>query len=375
MNMKVKNQMNNSRIAGVCLLLLSCITGCDHYERKGDVTPDITVNEQSLNLFVGETAQLKASPVEVAFTWLSEDPEVATVDDHGLVTAVSGGATVIVARSGDMSCNVPVNSLVKIPLTGFSLNVASVEANPGTQAELWVIPEPSNANDASLPEWHSRDRNIATVDYKGVITGVNEGTVDVVCTINGIERVAGVVVWATKPFKGPHTLSADNPYTLKAVDFDYGGRGNAWNDNNTGANQAGTAGTNYRVNNGDNNAGSVGIEGAGNNLGYTVAGEWLVYTIQVEDAGDYKVEAEIACNGNSVYRIELDGVFNDGYWKSWIPVISSPQYASTGGWSNYQWKTEDNHVMTLTAGEHRIRFVFGNPTAFNFRNLRFTYQP
>lgn len=375
MNMKVKDTMKNSSIiAGVCLLLLGCIAGCDDYERKGVVTPEVTVNEHSLDLFVGETSQLKAGPTELTFTWSSEDAGVATVDGNGLVTAVGEGATFIVASSGGMSCRVPVSSLIRIPLTGFSLNVTSIEANPGTKAELWVTPEPLNANDASLPEWRSLNNNIAVVDYKGVITGVSEGTTDVVCTINGIKQVVSVVVWVTRPFRGPHTLSAAAPCTLKAADFDYGGRGNAWNDTNTGANQAGTAGTKYRTDNGDNNSGSVGIEGAGNNLGYTSAGEWLVYTIDVADAGDYKVEAEIACNGNSVYRMELDGIFDGTFWRDWIPVFTSPQYASTGGWGSYQWKTESNHILTLTEGEHRIRFVFGTPTAFNFRALRFTYQ-
>ena len=54
-----------------------------------------------MELFCGETRQLTASPTESTFSWVSEDPEIADVDVHGMVTAKSKGNTRIVVSSGD----------------------------------------------------------------------------------------------------------------------------------------------------------------------------------------------------------------------------------------------------------------------------------
>lgn len=355
--MNVKNAIKNGNIiAGVCLFLLVCMTACDNFERKEEVFPEITVNEHSLELFVGETAQLKAGPTELSFTWSSEDTGIATVDGNGLVTAVADGATFIIARSGDMTCRVPITSITRIPLTGFSLNAMSVEANPGTKAELWTILEPLNANDASLPEWISFDKDIATVDYKGVITGVGEGNTKVQCTINGITKSVDVEVWVTKPFNGPHILSASAPYKLNAIDFDFGGPGNAYHDGDSGN----SGGNGYRANNGDPNGGQVDI-GGDLAVGWTSNGEWLIYTIDVEDAGKYHVSLDAAVNSSSAYRIEVDGE----------NVTGTVSIGATGGWSSWAW-IDIEQPITFTKGRHKLRFYFES-AAFNFRSLQFTF--
>jgi hypothetical protein len=178
----------------IYILALVCATGCDDYQRKGIVTPEITVNAKSLNLFVDETAQLTASPTELTFTWMSEDDDVATVNDLGLVVATGDGTTFIVVRSGDMTRKTPVTAVTRIPLTGFSLNVESITINRTVKTEIWAILDPTNTNDASLPIWRSLNTDIATVDYKGLITGVSSGATSVTCSINGTVKSVSVTV-------------------------------------------------------------------------------------------------------------------------------------------------------------------------------------
>ena len=362
-----------SIILSVCFLALCFITGCSDYERKGVVTPEITVNTQSLSLFVGGTEQLKASPVGLSFSWTSEDEEVATVDGAGLVTATGEGNTFIVVRSGDMTCRLPVSVVVKIPMTGFRLSVTEMELNPKARRSVVVILEPENANDASHPVWSSRNTDVATVDYKGEITGVGVGVVDIACTINGIVKTVSVDVWLTKPFKGPHIISAAEPFILKAADFDIGGEGNAFHDTNTGANQAGQTGTNYRINNGDSNSGSVGIQSDQESIGYTSDGEWLIYTIEVQDAGEYYLSLDAAVNATSRYRIELlEGEHIGGDFSNWRNMTGTVTVSQTGGWSNWAWLDIANPV-TLPAGTQKIRYYF-ETAALNFRNLKFTHS-
>ena len=74
----------------------------------------VTLSESSLVLDVGETAQLTAAVVPEGTTdelvWSSSNPDVATVDENGLVTAVGPGRTVISAAAGSVSaeCSVTV---------------------------------------------------------------------------------------------------------------------------------------------------------------------------------------------------------------------------------------------------------------------------
>ena len=190
-------------IMGVCLLALTCTTGCDYYERKGVVTPEITVNTQSLNLFVGDFAQLKASPTEYTFKFTSDDPEVALVDGSGLVLATGDGSTFIVVSSGDAICRVPVTCITKIPMsdfritdptTGTVLGENPIELNIGAMRTVVLNVVPSNANDASAPVWRSLNTNVANVSYKGEIVGISTGTTTVQCRVNDIVKSLTVMV-------------------------------------------------------------------------------------------------------------------------------------------------------------------------------------
>ena len=363
--MKVINNMKiRSITVGVCLLLIGGIIGCDDFERKGKVTPEITVNEPSLNMFVDQTIQLKASPSDLTFTWSCEDNSVATVSGNGLVTAVGEGATFIIVHSGNMTCRVPITAATRIPLRDFVLNKDEIDTNPGMRIEMWFTIDPPNANDASLPDWRSLNNNVATVDYKGVVSGAGEGTTEIICTINGISKSVSVEVWITKPFKGPHILTKDEPYILPAINFDFGGEGNAYHDNDAGN----SGNNNYRRDNGDPNGGGVDI-GGDLAVGWTGSGEWLLYTIEVKDAGDYIYETEVSANAPSTYRLYVDGVSVFAEEGNPNGAVSLP---SDAGWGNWTWRTAPKPI-TLTEGVHKIRYYFDN-AQFNFRTMKFTHS-
>ena len=356
----MKNHIKiNSVISGIFLLLLAGVAGCDDYERKGVVTPEITINTHSLDLFVGESAQLKAGPSELTFNWTSEDTGVATVDGSGSVTAVSEGNTNIIVTSGKMTTSIPVTTVTRIPLTGFTLSQVDVDLSINMRGMILPVFDPPNANDASAPEWRSLSDEVATVDYKGDITGRGLGKTEVICTINGMEQKVNVnVVYAlTKPFKGPHVLSKDAPLLLQFIDFDFGGEGVAYHDNDDGN----SGGNNYRADNGDPNGGRVDI-GGDLAIGWTNAGEWLIYTIEVHDAGDYDLSLDLAGDGTSNIRFEFDGVNLTGT----IPV------PRTGGWGTWLWQNVENPI-TLAEGEYKMRF-FLEAAGTNFRTMKFTYR-
>lgn len=70
----------------------------------------ITVSPESLSLIVGKSEQLTVvvSPKEVAVTYQSKNPAVATVDAQGLVTGVAIGETTVIVQAGEATKSVPV---------------------------------------------------------------------------------------------------------------------------------------------------------------------------------------------------------------------------------------------------------------------------
>lgn len=76
----------------------------------------ITLNQTSAALTQGDTLQLTAtvepSNASTPFVWSSSDPEIASVDDNGLVTTKNAGNVVITVQAGDVSasCSITVEA-------------------------------------------------------------------------------------------------------------------------------------------------------------------------------------------------------------------------------------------------------------------------
>ncbi len=183
-------------------------------EPGGEVT-GVTVTPESITLLVGAKTQLTGEPVpkwavNPAMTWQSMDTTIATVDDRGLVYAISEGETAITATTEEggysASCQITVTPF--IPVTAIALDENSIELElPQTIThQLNVSVEPENATNPDVL-WRSYDESIATVDEYGKVTGVAEGETTVVVmsenggltdraaiTVTGYIEVTGVTV-------------------------------------------------------------------------------------------------------------------------------------------------------------------------------------
>jgi len=152
----------------------------------------------------------------------------------------------------------------------------------------------------------------------------------VVGNLNHMRAVAeGSGTGGSTPFGG---TAASLPGTIQAEDFDEGGEGVAYTDASP-ENRGGQ----YR-------ATGVDIEGsadagAGFNLGWISAGEWLNYAVQVDAAGTYDLELRVASSGpGGTVHVEVNGVDvtgplripDTGGWQSWV-TIRKAGVALTGG--------------------------------------------
>jgi glucose/arabinose dehydrogenase len=141
------------------------------------------------------------------------------------------------------------------------------------------------------------------------------------------------------------------PGRVEAEDFDKGGEGYAYHDNNTQ-----NSGNQYRT------AEGVDIENCnegGYNLGWVGNGEWLEYTLNVTQAGNYNIGFRVGTPyTNRLARLEIDGANISG-------PINIPQ---TGGFGAWQTVTVNNIYLALGTKVMRFYVETGD---FNFNYINF----
>ena len=152
-----------------------------------------------LPLIVGETVQLNCTlePADATYqnvVWTSSDETVATVVD-GKVEALSErglGYAIVTAAPVGMFSGSGVQSTIKVKVAAhlqqaseITLSTDQTEVYEGETTTISFSLEPEATTYRTL-EWISSDNNVATVDSKGVVTGVSTGGgISKVVTITG----------------------------------------------------------------------------------------------------------------------------------------------------------------------------------------------
>ncbi|MGX8692917.1 MAG: Ig-like domain-containing protein, partial [Clostridia bacterium] len=154
---------------------------------------DFTLSESELELQVGDSAELKAvfednAPARIE--WSSDDPEIASVTGHGLVSALSAGETRIVARCGEFEheCLVTVTD---VPIEEIHVVYPSISLSGiGATAEIETLITPEKASSPIL--WTTSDASVVTVSTTGLATAVGYGEADITGTAENNGQVLGV---------------------------------------------------------------------------------------------------------------------------------------------------------------------------------------
>ena len=197
-----------------------------------------------------------------------------------------------------------------------------------------------------------------TVEYEP--TGNGKVTVMAIATdAEGRSNSASYTMKVTakrEPFTAgkPATL----PGTLQTEYYDKGGEGAAYHDND--AQNQGDA--NYRASEGVDIVNGNG----GRALGYTSTGEWVEYTIDVQEAGNYSFKATVSSGvNNSGFSINLNK--NGKITK--LADIKVPQTGSNN-WDTYR-VVEGTLSQPLEAGEQILRITITSSNC-NIDKIQFT---
>ena len=286
-------------------------------------------------------------------------------DDTGVRAA---GSVVTIGPNGNWWIDgedTEVSAIASNPLTDFSISDDAIDVQVSKTKTVTITAYvPAYPNDLTAPEWLSLDTDVATV-VNGVITGVSDGTTTVTCTINGITKDIEVEVWTTKPFMGPHVITLDEPYYLDIWKFDIGGPGISYfrgADANSIFVDAAKA---LRESGGDayftQPHPEIDLRNAIPQIGGNQPDNWHLFTVEVQDAGDYKVEIEYSCSYSPPGKIHLEV---DG-----VKATETVDVFSTGDWNNFT--TLKIGTVTLTAGTHKVKFYI-ETTGINTRGLIFS---
>lgn len=205
---------------GECIITAKTVDGClssDCIVQVIQPVESIVISSNSLSILAEESTVISASIVPSTannkdITWFSSDKSVATVDDHGKITAIKGGQAVITAASAE-NPEIKAECIVKVlqPTTGINLDKSSLELIEDESAQLSATILPENATNKSV-NWTSSDVSVAMVSPDGTVYAVKAGQATIMATTvdGGFVALCKVTVKAKTTLAESLSLSTTN---------------------------------------------------------------------------------------------------------------------------------------------------------------------
>jgi hypothetical protein len=234
----------------------------------------------------------------------------------------------ITAPANNSSYTAPTNIAISTSATSTG-TVTKVELYNGATLLTTLTASPYNYT------WSNVAVGTYTLTAKAYDNNSNTATsASVVVKVNVAQGPYGGTAWPI-------------PGKIEAEAYDVGGAGVAYNDSDVGNN-----GGQYRSDDVDIEA--CTDTGTGYDVGWTAAGEWMEYTVNVANTGLYNFQARVSSpNSAKTFHMEMDGQNVTG-------TISVP---NTGGWQT--WATATVNNVSLTKGQHVMRVHF-DTDGFNY---------
>lgn len=167
----------------------------------------LTVTAPAKNVSVGGTMQLTPvytpdNATRKGVTWTSANPQIAAVDENGVVTGLKRGNTRITAVATDGSkIRANVNVQVTQGAQEIQLDKAELTVDAGKTGVLKATVLPKDANNKNVV-WSSSNEGVAKVNGQGRVTGVALGDCEIICTSKDTGDVqAKAVVHVQQPVK------------------------------------------------------------------------------------------------------------------------------------------------------------------------------
>lgn len=148
------------------------------------IATDIQIEQDNITMKKGSKHQVmyKVIPnnADQNLEWKSENNNIATVSETGIIEGISLGETYITCRTTDGS-----NIEKKIKVNVVDINVTQIilsdsydyYENPGVTKQLSVSKYlPENASNIGISKWESTNESVATVNQNGLVTIIGRGS-------------------------------------------------------------------------------------------------------------------------------------------------------------------------------------------------------
>ena len=191
--------------------------------QKPIAVSSIKLNLTSLALTKGKSQTLiatvtPADATDGTVSWTSSDPNVASVDSKGKVTATGNGSATITAKAGDQEATCAVT--VTVPVESISLNKTKLTLNKGDRETLVATVKPNDATEQTV-NWSSSDLSVATITTNGMVIAMGGGKATITARIGyesaSCEITVKVPVKYVMLSQNSLTLNEGESVTLKAT--------------------------------------------------------------------------------------------------------------------------------------------------------------
>ena len=144
----------------------------------------------------GEPQQLSAEVLPAnadnkEVVWAVSDPEIATIDQSGLLQPVKSGTVDVTATAVDGS-GVKATRTFNVQILVKTISVIGTDITDGKTQQLSVEVLPENATNKTVT-WSVSDTDIASIDQSGLLAPGKNGTVEVMATANDGSGVFGTL--------------------------------------------------------------------------------------------------------------------------------------------------------------------------------------
>lgn len=191
-------------IAGLAIVS-ALLTSCDKQESLGpagsgsdqfvvSIVPDVDSVNVGATLTLNATVRDSRGTVrnDQPLTWSSIEPQIASVDNIGLVTGISVGIARVVARTGVYADTATV--FVRDGALILSVAPELIEIVNGDSIQLQAsLSTPSGAavrGDALIVQWTTSDASIASITDDGLVASLTPGDVTLTASVGGTTAVA-----------------------------------------------------------------------------------------------------------------------------------------------------------------------------------------
>lgn len=141
--------------------------------------------------------------------WISENEDIATVDDTGLVTPKKAGRTVVSIKTADSSFKANCAVTVLQAAQDITIDKASLSLlSGGKNGELTAKLLPETAVKRQI-KWTSSDENVATVSSNGIVTPISVGETIITAAAADNEKLTASCNVTVAEMAEPQSISLD----------------------------------------------------------------------------------------------------------------------------------------------------------------------